>query len=325
MHTACIRAETMEGGGYMALFKDNTCSSPSGGGLLSSLGSRPSGLSKKIAISDGEFQLLQEFIYQKCGIHLKLERKYLLENRLADRLSTLGLKSFGEYHKYLKFDSKRERELVELYDRMTTNETSFFRDMPQLKVFEELALKPLIAAQRKKGTKALSLWSAGCSSGEEPYTLAMMVCENLGREVSAWRIRISGHDLSEAVLAKAKLGEYSSYSFKTTPPEMQKKYFDDLGGGNFVVKPEIKRMVTVGEINLTDRVAIKRLPKSHIIFCRNVTIYFDDEVKKQIMQSFYDNLLPEHFIVIGHSESMHHISRSFKPIHGKGGLIYQKM
>ena len=280
-------------------------------------------LRKDKGISDEEFVLLRDFIYQQFGIFIAENRKYLIENRLTGRLKELNLKSYGDYYHYLRFDANRKNELIRLAEVVTTNETSFFRNPPQLKVFQEKVLRKVLEDARKKGQKRLRIWSAGCSTGEEPYTLGIILHEELKSELSSWDIRITANDLSEAVLASAKKGLYSDYALRTTPPEMISKYFTKEGN-MFRIAPSVQQQVSFGQINLNDRLGLKRVERSQIIFCRNVIIYFDDDMKKRVINSFYDNLLPGGFLLIGHSESLHNISRTFKPEHHSGAIVYTK-
>lgn len=278
---------------------------------------------KAVGISDEEFTQLRDFIYDQSGIFIADNRKYLVENRLAGRLKELNLKTYGEYYYFLRYDTGRRQELSKLFESVTTNETSFFRNPPQLRVFKEKVLAEVLDEQRKKGMKRLNIWSAGCSTGEEPYTLAIILHEALGSEISSWRIKITANDLSEAVLQAARKGIYNEYTLRTTPKELVTKYFDkdDIA---YRIKPEVKRLVSFGPINLSDRLAVKRIERSQIVFCRNVIIYFDDDMKKRVISSFYDNLLPGGFLLIGHSESLHNISRAFTPVHHPGAIVYKK-
>lgn len=274
-------------------------------------------------ISDQEFKELRDFIYNTAGIDIPIERKYLLENRLGPRLKELGLKTFGDYAKHLRLGSDRNGELQNLFERVTTNETSFFRDVKQLDVFRTKVLPELIEAQQKAGTKELSIWSAGCSSGEEPYTLGIMLHELLRMSIIGWRIRITANDLSPAMLAKARAGLYNDHSLRTTPKDVVDRYFTREPEG-FRIHPKVQKLVSFGPINLNDTLAVKRVPRSQVVFCRNVIIYFDDEMKKKVVSSFYDNLQPGGYLVLGHSESIHKISRAFTPVMQPGGIMYRK-
>lgn len=281
-------------------------------------------LRKTPKITEKEFSDLRTFIYDKTGISIPEKRKYLLENRLGKRLNELGLKSYAEYYKFLRFDASRNAEMDKLCEKITTNETSFFRDVKQLNVFKQHVLPQIIKEQEAKGRKELHIWCAGCSSGEEPYTLAIMLHEMLGMSIIGWRIKISAYDLSPAMLAKCRRGVYGKYALRTTPKGMLTKYFEPLKDGQYKVRPKVSKLVSFAPINLSDRMACKRVPKSQVVFCRNVIIYFDDPMKKQVIQAFYDNLHPGGYLFLGHSESIHKLSRSFKPEIKPGGMCYRK-
>lgn len=290
--------------------------------MSSLFANKGTGFQKDLKVTDEEFTQLRDFIYQQSGIYIAENRKYLIENRLSNRIKDLNLKSFSEYYYFLRFDPKRKDELARLFEAITTNETSFYRNPPQLEVFQKTILHKVLDEQRGKGKK-LRIWSAGCSTGEEPYTLSIMLHEELRNELSSWDVKITAVDLSEAVLASAKRGVYTDYALRTTPKDIITRYFIPKGG-NFEVKPELKRIITFQQGNLSDRLGLKRIEHSHILFCRNVIIYFDDDMKKQVIESFYDNLLPGGYMFIGHSESLHNISRSFKPEYHPGAIVYLK-
>ncbi|WP_319765286.1 protein-glutamate O-methyltransferase CheR [Maridesulfovibrio sp.] len=291
---------------------------------MSSLFSKTISLRKELKISDLEFTQLRDFIYEQAGIFIAANRKYLLENRLANRLKELNLKSFGEYYSYLQYDPGRKAELNKLFEVITTNETSFYRNPPQLKVFQTKVLPAVLDELRKKRRKRLRIWSAGCSTGEEPYTLSMIIHDVLGSELSSWDIKITANDLSERVLKSARRAVYSEYSLRTTPKPIIAKYFDK-DGKQYKVKPSVKKLVSFGQINLSDRMQVKRVERSEIVFCRNVIIYFDEDMKKKVINAYYDNLVPGGYLIIGHSESLHNITRAFKPVHHPGAIIYQKL
>ncbi|WP_045221810.1 CheR family methyltransferase [Desulfonatronum thioautotrophicum] len=276
-----------------------------------------------MGMKDAEFQQLRDFIYTLSGIYISDNRKYLLENRLSNRIKALNLKNYGEYLYYLKYDKGRRQELPRLFEVITTNETSFYRNPPQLAVFQNIVLPRILERLRKSGKRSLHLWSAGCSTGEEPYTLAIILFEALQAEITNWDVRITANDLSEAVLRAARQGIYSEYALRTTPKDIVGKYFIQEDG-RFRVRQELKSLVTFGQLNLNDRGQIKMIPRSEIIFCRNVIIYFDDAMKKRVISEFYDNLVPDGVLFIGHSESLHHVSRTLRPQHHPGSIVYSK-
>ena len=278
---------------------------------------------KEMQITNEEFLHLRDFIYEQCGIFIAENRKYLVENRLSNRIKELNLKSFNEYYKFLRYDANRQKELPHLFEVITTNETSFFRNPPQLEVFQNIVLPEVLDRQRKSGSKRLRIWSAGCSTGEEPYTLAIIISEVLKGELSSWDVAINAYDLSEAVLAAARRGVYNAYSLRTTPPEIVARYFTQ-DGNQYTVKPEMKKLVRFNPINLNDKEQCKKVEKSQIVFCRNVIIYFDDAMKRRVINAFYDNLEPQGVLLIGHSETLHNISRAFQLEHHTGTIVYRK-
>ena len=172
--------------------------------------------------------------------------------------------------------------------------------------------------------KKLRIWSAGCSTGEEPYTLAIILHEVLKSDIRTWDIKITANDLSEAVLAAARRGVYNEYALRTTPKEIVSTYFGKEGN-LYKVDPMLKRLISFGQINLSDKEQLRRVEKSQIVFCRNVIIYFDDEMKRKVINAFYDNLEPSGALLIGHSESLHNISRAFQLEHHKGTIVYRKL
>lgn len=319
-------------GGVKSLFANRTASqdantlASNANAVRSPLARRAVGAdtsANEIKITNEEFITLRDFLYDQCGIYVGENRKYLMENRLNTRLRELGLHSFSEYHNYLRYDKNRMAELNELFINMTTNETSFFRNNVQLDVFRDKVLAKVIAEQRAKGEKKINIWSAGCSSGEEPYTIAIIILELLKNEINDWNIKITANDLSLAMLNIARKGVYSEYALRTTPPEIIEKYFIKEGK-NFKIIPAAQKLVQFGQINLARSDQLAKVDRSHIVFCRNVIIYFDDAMKKHVINAFYDNLLPGGYLLIGHSESLHNISRTFKPEHHPGAIIYCK-
>ena len=281
-------------------------------------------LRQELTLNKEEFIQLRDFIYSQSGIFVADNRKYLLENRLANRVRELNLNTFGEYLSFLRYDPGRKAEMARLFEAVTTNETSFYRNPPQLKVFQDKVLPALVARQKELKERRLRIWSAGCSTGEEPYTLAMIVHEVLGSELPLWDVKITANDLSEAVVATARRGIYTEYTLRTTPGEILGRYFHKEATGEYKVRPEVKRLVSFGSINLSDKHQLKRIERSHVVFCRNVIIYFDEPMKKQVISGFYDNLHAEGYLFIGHSESLHSISRAFKPLHFTGTIVYKR-
>ncbi len=280
-------------------------------------------LRKTPKLSNEEFKQLTSFIYEKTGISIPPRRKYLIENKLGKRLNELNIKTYSDYIKYLKFSPQKETEFKKLCELITINETCFFRDIKQLTLFKNIILPEMLKKRQEQGSKSLTIWSAGCSSGEEPYTLGIILHEVLKVSIIGWNIKIYANDLSPAMLFKARKGIYNEYSLRTTPENIKKKYFTVTKEG-YKIHPKVQKLVNFQLINLADPRDVKKIPKSDIIFCRNVIIYFDDAVKKKVLSHFYENLKDDGYLFLGYSESIHRITKLFKPQIKPGGIVYQK-
>ena len=282
-------------------------------------------ITKKIQMSDNAFHSLRDMIYARSGMHIPANKKYLLENRLSRRIEDAGFESYDRYIEFLRHDAGKEKEFTSLFNIITTNETFFFRDAGQLQAFESVALPDVIKRLKAKGSKKMRIWSAACSTGEEPYTLSMMVSDKLSDpEYKDWDIEIHGSDISEAVLCSARRGEYNDYSVRNVTPKHLNKYFMKTESGKYAVKAEIKKMVRLSNINLADDATLRMYRGMDIIFCRNVLIYFDEVSKKKVIASLYNSLVSGGYLFIGHSESLFNITRAFKIVDVNSVLIYQK-
>jgi len=275
-----------------------------------------------IKMSQEEFIMIRDFIHEKSGIFFAENKMYLVKNRLNKRMSELGIKSIRDYFYHVKYDVSL-KEFNQLMNLVTTNETSFFRNEPQLLSFSDEAL-PLIIKNKmnSKGPKTLKIWSAGCSSGEEPYTLAMIILEKMISTVD-WNIEIMANDISENVLKKARKGEYSGITMRDIKPNILSKYFT-RSGDLYKVNANVKGLVKFFHMNLNEARRMTMLSGIDAIFFRNVMIYFSDEVKKQIIRGFYDALNPGGYLYIGHSETLHGLSKAFKLVYFKNALVYNK-
>lgn len=270
-----------------------------------------------------EFEKVTDLIYKRTGLKFENNKIYFLEKRLEKRVEELKMSSFNEYIRYLYFLDKDGKEFQRLIELLTINETYFFRDFPQLKTFAEHCLPDVAERKYREGDYTLSLWSAGCSSGEEPYTLAIILREML-EDVGKWRINIIATDIDNNALEKAKEGIYEERSVKDVPIEYIDKYFIILKDGRFKISDEIKSMVTFAYLNLGDRLAIRRYRNFDFIFCRNVLIYFDDISRKQVVDHFYVALNCGGYIFLGSSESLSRITNAFRLKRMGGNLVYAK-
>jgi chemotaxis protein methyltransferase CheR len=269
-----------------------------------------------------EFRMIRDFIHERSGIFFAENKMYLVKNRLTKRMAELQIKNVKDYFYHVKYDVSM-REFNALMELVTTNETSFYRNEPQLLSFSDEVLPLLIEEKsRERGLKNLRIWSAGCSSGEEPYTLAMIILEKLGNP-AGWNIEIIANDISEQVLQKARIGEYSGITLRNVNPTTLQRFFVP-SGDMYRIKPEVKSLVKFSHMNLNDPKKISILGNMDTIFCRNVMIYFSDEVRKQLVRGFYNILRPGGYLYIGHSETLHGISKAFKLVYFKNALVYQK-
>jgi chemotaxis protein methyltransferase CheR len=273
-----------------------------------------------IPLPDDVYRLLRDFIHGYCGIYFDDSSKFLLERRLSRRLEQRRLKSFEEYYHFLRYDRKREEEIVILVDNLTTNETYFFRESPQLQAFSEEILPEL--RQVHADRKVLRIWSAGCSTGEEPYTIAMLLLES-GDWWRDWQVDILGSDINQRVLHTARKGVYKKTSHRVTSPEMLSKYFIEENG-DYRIVDKVKELVSFSYVNLLDPYKTSLITNMDIIFCRNVIIYFDKEAKKKVIESFYQKLREGGYLLLGHSESLINISNAFELRTLKNDMVYQK-
>ena len=275
----------------------------------------------EIPMSDEEFQLLRDLIYHHSGLSFDEDNRFLLEKRLSPRLSRHQLTNFRDYYYFLRYDRNKDQELSDIMEVLTTNETYFFRESFQLKAFTDEILPELKAAKEKVGDKSLRIWSAGCSTGEEPYTIAMLMRDIPG--LAGWRMEIVGTDISQRVLQVARKGVYGKASFRVTDESYLQKYFQQHEDG-LRISDEVRELVTFSHLNLFDQNRIAFLGKMDIIFCRNVIIYFDQNAKKRVIDCFHSALNPAGFLLLGHSESLMSITTSFSLRHFKTDMVYQK-
>ena len=276
---------------------------------------------QSIKMNDADFERLRKVIYERSGIHFQASRKYVLESRLARRLEELGFERFSQYIMFLTAGPFQDDEFQEMFNRITINETSFFRNGPQLEHFEQKILPELLEARRQK--RRLRIWSAACSSGEEPYTLAMQLHRSLGVRLSDWHIEILGTDISEKVLDAAADGLYSNYSLRSVPANVVRQYFTQEGD-RYRLDPTIKSMVRFERLNLKDTLAARRFGTFDVIFCRNVLIYFDTDMKAQCAQLFHDRLADDGYLILGHSESLRDVDVPFDATSVPHAFAYTK-
>lgn len=270
-------------------------------------------------MSEEEFRLLRELVHGHCGIFFREESRYLLERRLAPRLEALGLRDFGAYHRFLRFDPGRAAELQKAVDLLTTNETYFYREPLQLDALAHEIL-PVLARERA-AERTLRILSAGCSTGEEAYTIAVMVKES--RLFDGWTVEISGCDISSRCVEHARAGVFGEHAFRNPEAEPMRRWFH-LREGKWVIDDAIKRMVRFGRENLLDPRALAALAPLDVLVCRNVMIYFDTPARKQALRTFHQKLRDGGWLLLGHSESLVNLTADFEIVHLRTDLVYRK-
>lgn len=276
-------------------------------------------LNHHLELPDDIFRLLRDAIYRRTGIWFSEGSKYLLQKRLSPRARELNFESFQKYHYFLQYDPRADAEFDEIYDLVTTKETYFFREPAQLSAFTEEIIPDILS---HKSYKKIRIWSAGCSTGEEPYSIAMMLQESGYFDCAGFEIFAS--DISHQVLVRARKGQYRESAFRATDPSLRDKYFTRQPDGSWRIGDEIRNRVSFGRLNLYDEPRVALLGYVDIIFCRNVIIYFDEASKKTVVSNFYNRLLDGGYLLLGHSETLISLSTQFKLKHLKNDMVYQK-
>lgn len=266
-------------------------------------------------LNDATFRRLRDLICETCGIYISDAKKYRIEKKLLGRLEELHLTGFEDYLSFLL--AKENGELERLFDAVTTNETYFFREPNQMSILTDVVV-PQAAAKNKN---TIRLWSAACSTGEEPYTIAMMLKE---RQPMV-KADILASDISGAAIDKARAGIYGSYSTRNVPPPYLSRYFR-MNGSGFELDPLIRGAVRFMTLNLTDERSVRLAAATgmDVVFLRNVLIYFDDKTKKRVVSILYDCLRPGGYLFIGTSESLHMVTRAFNPVVFNKVVVYQR-
>jgi chemotaxis protein methyltransferase CheR len=272
-------------------------------------------------LSDELYRLITNLIYKISGLRFDESSKYLIQRRLSQRIQALKLDSFQKYYYYLLYDQNKEAEYDNIFDIITVNETYFFREEKQLKAFSEEILPELISEKEKQNIKTIRIWSAGCSTGEESYTIAMIMDQQ--KYLKGWHIDIFASDISPKTIMKARKAIYTANSFRGVPEEIIKTYFIKEND-KYRLVDSIKNMVTFGKLNILEEKKLVLLGEMDVIFCRNVLIYFDVEAKKKAISNFYNRLRKNGFLLLGHSESLLGLSTQFKLRHFINDMVYQK-
>jgi len=274
-------------------------------------------------LSDTDFTLFSNFIYNQCGIKLPEIKKTMLSVRLAKRLRKLKMNSFRKYYEFVKSDKGRKEELVHMIDVVTTNKTNFFREPKHFDVLTGKVVPELLKVRPDIRYKKLFIWSAGCSTGEEPYTIAMVMDEYITKQVRL-NYSILCTDISTNVLSKASKGVYDDIQLEGIPNYYLRKYTMRGKGknqGKNRIVPELRDRLTFRRLNLNEGANFGIKTRMDVIFCRNVIIYFDRETQRRLFEKYYRQLYPGGYLFIGHSETLHGINDKFIPVDAS---VYRK-
>src|SRR5216110_1567024 len=284
-------------------------------------------ITAQVQLTEAELKLLQTLVYQECGMYFDERRSHFLKDRLQRRLKACQLDSFYSYYRLLTSREGRA-ELALLLENLTVNETSFFRNRPQLELLQKTVLEDILRRKQERRDYTLRVWSAGCSSGQEPYTVAVLVCDALAYyylrnplpfEMPSpkplipppWKVEILASDISYSALRTAQEASYSDLQMEPVDYSYRLRYFDKLGD-RYVVKKTVKELVHFDFHNLKTEFLPQR---NDVIFCRNVMIYFDEAEQKRLIEKFYRCLNPEGYVFVGHAESLFGLSDKYRMIH----------
>jgi len=286
--------------------------------------------------TEAELKLLQALVYQECGMFFDERRAPFLQDRLQRRLKECRLDSFYSYYRLL-ISQQGKQELAQLLENLTVNETSFFRNKAQLDLFQRDVLEELIARKKERRDFSLRFWSAGCSTGQEPYTMAMLVADALAYHglrnppsesplpkplvPAPWRLEILASDISYSVLRTAQEGSYGEHQMAAVDYSFRMRYFDKVGD-RYVVKKNVKELVHFDFHNLKTEYLPQR---NDMIFCRNVMMYFDEPEQKRLVEKFYRCLNPQGYLFVGHAESLLGLTERFQMVHRNAGTAYQRV
>ena len=293
--------------------------------------------SATIPITEPELKLLQTLVYQECGMYFDERRAHFLQDRLQRRLKACRLDTFYSYYRLLTSREGRA-ELSALLEILTVNETSFFRNKPQLDLFQKDILEGMLHRKQERRDWTLRLWSAGCSTGQEPYTMAMQVADALAYYYlrnplpfdmptpkplipPPWKVEILASDISYSALRTAQDGVYSEQQMEPVDYMFRLRYFDKVGD-QYQVKKGLRELVHFDFHNLKTEFLPQR---NDFIFCRNVMIYFDEAEQKRLIDKFYRCLNPGGYLFVGHAESLFGLTDRFRMIHQNNGTAYHKI
>jgi chemotaxis protein methyltransferase CheR len=273
---------------------------------------------------DPVYRQIRDLVYKVSGIYKADEKLYLLADGCVRRMKVMGAKSSRDYWDYLTANPSRDGELRQLLNEITIGETCLFRSQPQLDAVRKVILPEIVVEKTKQITKRLRIWSAGCSTGEESYTLAMNMMEESERLLKGWTVEILATDLNDRSVETAKAGIYGDYALRNTTDYYKRKYFTTLDEKKLQVRPEVKKLITFSRLNLQDDSKMLFMKGMDLIFCCNVLIYFDGASKAKVVNHYYTNLSFGGYFFLGTSESLLNLNDKFHLVHFPGSIAYWK-
>lgn len=267
---------------------------------------------------------IRDLIYTAAGIYQPTDRMFSLKERCQRRFEPTGVSNAQEYFTYLTTRADRDSELRSLLNEITVGETCLFRGPAQLEAIRKVILPEITSDKKMSLPRKIKIWSAGCSTGEEPYTYAMLFMEEFAAKYPGWSFEIVATDLNERSIEKAKAGLYGDYAIRNTPKEYLQKYFEPAGQ-QMQVKPEVKAKINFTRLNLADDSKMLFMKGMDIISCCNVLIYFDGVSKRRVINHFYSNLNWGGYFFLGLSESLFGVQNDFRLVHFTQATAYHKV
>jgi chemotaxis protein methyltransferase CheR len=284
----------------------------------------PLAAAKNSETVDPVYRQIRDLVYKVSGIYKAEEKLYLLADGAARRMKQLGARTPRDYWDYLTAHPGRDGELRQLLNEITIGETCLFRSQPQLDALRKVILPEIVAEKAKQASKRLRIWSAGCSTGEESYTLAMNMLEESEQLLKGWTVEILATDLNDRSVETAKAGIYGDYALRSTTDYFKHKYFSTVDEKKLQVLPEVKKLITFSRLNLQDDSRMLFMKGMDLVFCCNVLIYFDGISKSKVINHFFTNLNFGGYFFLGTSESLMKLNDQFHLIHFPGAIAYWK-
>lgn len=277
--------------------------------------------SERATLSEQTFDRLRRIVCEHTGIRFPDEKRYLLESRVRPRLAACGMSTFERYVRYL--ETNGTDEIPHLINAVTINETSFFRHPAQFDALEQELLPELIRQRRREGTETVRLWSAACSTGDEAYSLAILIKARVKPRFPQMRFQIVATDIDTEALATARAGRYHERAVRNVPTAYLHRFFR-RSGKTYILRSSVRDMVTFHPLNLVDEQDVGRMQNVDVVMCANVLIYFDDSKKQRVLHSLHQALRPGGYLFVGGPETLGETTVPFETVRDTGALVYRR-